>query len=117
MKKIGKILSIFVFFIGLSFYGFSQEDANPKVVDLCKKAKHEINERNFDKAQSYLKKAKKIDSTFADIYIIEGDIYNFSLESKKAVECYNKAIRLAKDPKPILFYITANEEWKAAMYQ
>ena len=84
MKKIGKILSIFVFFIGLSFYGFSQEDANPKVVDLCKKAKHEINTRNFDKAQSYLKKAKKIDSTFADIYIIEGDIYNFSLESKKS---------------------------------
>ncbi|MBP5556712.1 MAG: PD40 domain-containing protein [Bacteroidales bacterium] len=117
MKKIGKILSIFVFFIGLSFYGFSQENANPKVVDLCKKAKHEINSHNFDKAQSYLKKAKKIDSTFADIYIIEGDIYNFSLESKKAVECYNKAIRLAIDPKPLLFYITANEEWKAAMYQ
>ena len=43
MKKIGKFLSIFVFFIVCSFYGFSQEDANPKVVDLCKKAKHEIN--------------------------------------------------------------------------
>ena len=117
IKKIGKILSIFVFFTLLSFVGNAQQDTIPKVVDLCKKAKHEINSRNFDKAQSYLKKAKKIDSTFADIYIIEGDIYNFNLESKKAVACYNKAIRLAVNPKPILFYITANEEWKAALYE
>jgi outer membrane protein OmpA-like peptidoglycan-associated protein len=117
IKKIGKFLSIFVFFCLLSVNGFAQQDANPKVVELCKKAKHEINQQNFSKAESYLKKAKKIDSTFADIYVIQGDIYNFSLNSKLAAACYNKAIQLAHNPKPILFYITANEEWKAALYE
>jgi outer membrane protein OmpA-like peptidoglycan-associated protein/tetratricopeptide (TPR) repeat protein len=116
-KKIGMTLSFFsiFFFIGNSFV-HAQDVVNPKVVDLCKKAKHELNQQNFDKAESYLNKAKKIDSTFADIYVIEGDMYNFSLKSDLSVKSYNKAIRLAKDPKPILFFVTAEEEVRAGLY-
>lgn len=95
---------------------FGQNNVNPKVVDLCKKAKHEINEQNFTKAESYLKKALKIDSTFADIYVIQGDIYNFTLQNELSVKYYNKAISLAKNPKPILYFITAEEEVRAALY-
>ncbi len=114
--KIGKLVSIFVFLFGISLCGYSQEE-NPKVVDLCKKAKHELNSRNFDKAAKYLEKALKIDSTFADIYVIQGDMYNFSLKSEQSVQCYNKAIQLAKDPKPLLFFITAEEEVRASLYE
>lgn len=114
--KIGKFVSIFVFLFGISLCGYSQEE-NPKVVDLCKKAKHKLNSRNFDKAAKYLEKALKIDSTFADIYVIQGDMYNFSLKSEQSVQCYNKAIQLAKDPKPLLFFITAEEEVRASLYE
>lgn len=115
--KIGKVLSIFAYLLLCFCCVQAQNDVNPKVVDLCKKAKHELNNKNFSKAESYLLKAKKIDSTFADIYVIQGDMYNFSLESKKAVQCYNKAIHFAKNPKPILYFITAQEEAKAGLYE
>ena len=116
-KKIGKMLSIFAFLLLNFALVQAQNDVNPKVVDLCKKAKHELNNKNFKKAETYLAKAQKIDSTFADIYVIRGDMYNFSLESEKAVACYNKAISMAKNPKPLLFYITAEEEAKAGLYE
>lgn len=140
--KIGKLLSVFVFFSLCFSFTYAQKEVNPKVVELCKKAKHELNANNFEKepsylrnakkfdldaseeqkakqfkkAADYLKKAKKIDSTFADIYVIEGDMYNFSLESEKAVQSYNKAIQLAVNPKPLLYFITASEEMKVGMY-
>ncbi len=115
--KIGKILSVFVFFSFCFSFAFAQKDVNPKVIDLCKKAKHELNAKNFKKAESYLVKAKKIDSTFADIYVIQGDMFNFTLKSAEAVKSYNKAIQLAIDPKPLLFFITASEEMKIGEYE
>ena len=115
-QKIGRFLPIFVFIIALIFPSFSQNN-NPKVVDLCKKAKVELNNKNFKKVENYLAKAKKIDSTFTDIYVIQGDMYNFTLKSALAADCYNKAIHYAKNPKPLLYFITAEEEVKVGRYE
>ena len=114
--KIGRILPIFVFIITLLLPAFSQK-SNSKVVDLCKKAKTELNAKNFKKVESYLSKAKNFDSTFADIYVIQGDMYNFSLKSAQAADSYNKAIQYAKNPKPLLYFITAEEEVKVGRYE
>lgn len=115
-SKIGRIVPIFVFITALFFPVFAQ-NTNQKVIDLCKKAKKELNEKNFKKVESYLAKAKKIDSTFADIYVIQGDVYNFSLKSAQAADSYNKAIQYAKNPKPLLYFITAEEEVKVGRYE
>ncbi|MBQ7735366.1 MAG: OmpA family protein [Bacteroidales bacterium] len=113
--KIGRILPIFVFIITLFFPTMAQN--NQKLIDLCKKAKVELNNKNFKKVESYLTKAKKIDSTFADIYVIQGDMYNFSLKSALAADSYNKALKYAKNPKPLLYFITAEEEVKVGRYE
>ena len=113
--KIGRILPIFVFIITLFFPTVAQN--NQKLIDLCKKAKVELNNKNFKKVESYLSKAKKIDSTFADIYVIQGDMYNFSLKSASAADSYNKALKYAKNPKPLLYFITAEEEVKVGRYE
>ena len=114
--KIGRIVPIFVFISALFLPVFAQK-SNQKVIDLCKKAKTELNAKNFKKVESYLAKAKKIDSTHADIYVIQGDMYNFSLKSALAADSYNKALKFAKNPKPLLYFITAEEEVKVGRYE
>jgi len=116
LKKIGRILPIFVFIIAL-FFPLSAQNNEQKLKELCKKAKVELNNKNFKKVESYLAKAKKIDSTFADIYVIQGDVYNFSLKSAQAADSYNKAIQYANNPKPLLYFITAEEEVKVGRYE
>lgn len=93
------------------------QNDNKKVIELCKKAKTELNAKNFDKAANYLQKAKKVDSTFADIYVIQGDLFNFTLKSSDAADSYNKAISLNPKLKPILYFITAEEEIKCGRYE
>lgn len=110
-------LTMFALILFLINPSFAQDYSNKKVVDLCKKAKSELNKKNFKKVTSYLEKAKIIDSTFADIYVIQGDMLNFSLKSEEAADSYNKALKYATDPKPLLYFITAEEELKVGRYQ
>lgn len=87
-----------------------------KAVALCNKAQQFINTRDFAKAMSVLKQAQQKDPTYADTYILMGDLYNFTLNSDSAALCYNKAIALIGDPDPMLYFITANEEVKCSKY-
>ncbi len=103
-----------IFLLFVNVYVSAQN--NKKVIDLCKKAKSELNAKNFDKTANLLQKAKKIDSTFADIYVIQGDMYNFTLKSPEAADSYNKALSLNPNLKPILYFITAEEELKCGRY-
>lgn len=114
--KIGKLLPIFAFLLVCIIPTFAQ-NTNPKLIELCKKAKTELNAKNFKKVENYLAKAKKIDSTFADIYVIQGDMLNFSMKSAEAADSYNKAIQYAHNPKPLLYFITAEEELKVGRYE
>ncbi len=88
-----------------------------KVANLCSKAEQLINNRDFEKALTLLKQAKSKDPNYADIYILMGDIYNFTLNSDSAVSCYNKAIELIGSPNPMLYFIAANEGLKCGQYQ
>ncbi|MCK9339533.1 MAG: OmpA family protein [Bacteroidales bacterium] len=111
-----KILIVSCMMMFFMFNLSAQDYSNKKVVELCRKATEAMNAKNFEKAENYLKKAIKLDSTFADIYVIQGDIYNFSLKSELAADNYEKAIRYSNKPKPILYFITAEEEVKCARY-
>lgn len=112
-----KIKTLFTLIMFLFVLNINAQNDNKKVIELCKKAKTELNAKNFDKAANYLQKAKKVDSTFADIYVIQGDMYNFTLKSSDAADSYNKAISLNPKLKPILYFITAEEEMKCGRYE
>lgn len=118
MKKFlfqGKKMAFFALI--LFFCSALHAQTNPKVIELCKKAKAELNGKNFKKVETYLNKAKKIDSTCYDIYVIQGDMLNFSLRSAEAADSYNKALHFAQNPKPLLYFITAEEEMKCMRYE
>lgn len=121
MKKsiLIKIVYICILLCGMSCFTqvslFAQK--NSKAASLCKKAELYINEHNFDKALALLKQAEQKDPQYADLYIMRGDVYNFSLKSDSAFKCYSKAIELLVNPDPMLYFITANEGAKCAKYR
>jgi len=86
------------------------------VINLCKKATTEIELQNYPKALEYLYKALEKDSNYSEIYIRMGDIYNFTLKSCDAANCYNKALTLIENPDPILYMFAADEELKCGSY-
>ena len=87
-----------------------------KAASLCAKAQQFINGQQFDKALALLNQARVKDPSYSDIYIMMGDIYNFTLESDSAFQCYTKAIELIGEPDPLLYYIAANEGAKCQRY-
>ncbi|MDL2312530.1 OmpA family protein [Bacteroidales bacterium OttesenSCG-928-B11] len=111
-----KLLIPFILLL-LSFNLTAQNTPSKKVLDLVNKAKTCINQHEFDKAEKYLEKIFNIDDTYAEAYLLQGDIYNVTLKSGKAADCYNKAISLMKNPKPLLYFIAASEELKVGRYE
>jgi len=87
-----------------------------KAAGLCAKAQQFINNQQFDKALVVLNQAKSKDPAYSDIYIMMGDVYNFTLKSDSAFRCYAKAIELIGEPDPLLYYIAANEGAKCQQY-
>ena len=87
-----------------------------KAAAICTKAQQLINNQQFDKALVLLNQAKTKDPSYSDIYIMMGDIYNFTLRSDSAFRCYAKAIDLIGEPDPLLYYIAATEGTKCQQY-
>ena len=114
-KVISYYIYTILFFCIFSFPVSAQKST--KVAALCSKAEQCINNHDFDKALSLLKQAQQKDPAYPDIYIMFGDIYNFTLQSDSAVKCYNKAIELLVNPDPMLYFIAANEGAKCAQYE
>lgn len=97
-------------------FGLSAQKVS-KAAQLCEKAKHCMQARDFDKAMSFLKQAQQKDPLFSDIYIMKGDIYNFNLKPDSAMANYQRAIEIIGDPDPMLYYIAANEGAKSGNYE
>lgn len=108
---------LIIMFMTLSCSMLMAQSANKKADALYRKAQDALNSHHFDKAQTYLDKALELDPNFAEAYLLQGDVYNFQSNSVGAVANYNKAIQLKPNQKPILFYITAEEELKCGLYQ
>ena len=94
---------------------FSQKRS--KAADYCEKAEKALNLRDFDKALGYLKQAAQKDPSYADTYILMGDVYNFTLKSDSAAACYHRAIELIGEPDPLLYNIAADEYVKCGQYE
>ena len=103
-------LFLIIMFMTLSFGMLMAQSSNKKADALYRKAQDALNSHHFDKAQIYLDKALELDPNFAEAYLLQGDVYNFQSNSVGAVANYNKAIKLKPNQKPILYYITAEED-------
>lgn len=101
-----------LFFISSTL--FAQE--SKKVSKLCDKAMEQINNQEYTKAEATLVKVFDIDTMCARAYVLRGDVHSFTLRSNRAADDYNKAILLFKTPKPILYFIAAEEEIKCGRY-
>jgi outer membrane protein OmpA-like peptidoglycan-associated protein len=112
-----KIFSYVLIFSFLLFSISMNAQTKKSVLTLCEKAVKEIEAQNYPKALAYLNKALAKDSSYPEIYIRMGDIYNFTLKSCDAAFSYNKAISLMKNPDPILYLYAADEELKCGSYQ
>ena len=108
---------LIIMFMTLSCGMLMAQSSNKKADALYKKAQDALNSHHFDKAQTYLSKALELDPNFAEAYLLQGDVYNFQSNPVGAVANYNKAIQLKPNQKPILYYITAEEELKCGLYQ
>lgn len=112
------IVYIILLFILMSFVP-SQMNAqkSSKAAPLCEKAKKAMQLQDFPKAIDYLNQAQSKDPDYADIYIMKGDIFNFTLRSDSAMLNYQRAIDLIGDPDPMLYYIAGNEGAKCGEYE
>lgn len=88
-----------------------------KAAPLCEKAKKAMQLQDFTKAMGYLNQAQAKDPNYADIYIMKGDIFNFTLLSDSAMKNYQRAIDIIGDPDPMLYYIAGNEGAKCGAYE
>lgn len=111
--KISKLILLFLFSNVILF----AQTPNKKVEKWAKSAKEAINTQQFEKANEYLAKIFTTDPTYADAYIMQGDIYNVLLQPAKAADCYKQAINLMPNPKPVLYFIVAEQDLKAGRYQ
>lgn len=107
----------FSFLFILAGFTIQAQNTSKKTIKLTEKAKQLINEKQFEKGGKVLEKVFASDTTYADAFILLGDIYNITLQSDKAADAYNKAISLMKKPRPILYFIVAGEELKCARYE
>lgn len=114
MKK--PALYIFILLISVVSLSYAQTPSK-KVIKLADKAKKAISAGDLENASRNLQKIFQLDTTYADAYVLQGDIYNVTLQSDKAADYYNKAIRIMDKPKPILYFITAGEELKSGRYE
>ena len=102
----------FVFLFTVS----ASAQTSKKVVKLCNSIMEHINNQEYEKASAKLEKVFAADTTYARAYVLQGDVYSLTLQADKAADFYNHAIRLLKNPKPILYFITAEEEVKCGRY-
>ena len=112
------IVYILLLFILTAFVP-SQMNAqkSSKAAPLCEKAKKAMQLQDFTKAMGYLNQAQAKDPNYADIYIMKGDIFNFTLLSDSAMKNYQRAIDIIGDPDPMLYYIAGNEGAKCGAYE
>lgn len=118
MKNKLNIVYIILMFIMVGLIPFSMVAQKPsKAASLCEKAKQAMRLQDFVKAMGYLNQAQYKDPNYADIYIMKGDIFNFTLRSDSAMVNYQRAIDIIGDPDPMLYYIAGNEGAKCGAYE
>lgn len=114
LKK-SSIVLIGVLLVGSSL--FAQQKNERKIEKLSDKTMKYIKNQAYDKAEKSIYQIFLIDSNYAKGYIFLGDLYSLQLQAEKSADAYNKAIRLTKKPKPMLYFITAEEEMKCGRYE
>lgn len=117
MIKKSAHLMLVVLMLLFVFPGIAQKKNIKKIEQLCDKTMKYINKQDYEKASKYVNQIFAIDSNYAKAYVLQGDIYSLTLDAEKSADAYNKAIRLNEKPKPMLYYVAAEEEMKCGRYE
>lgn len=116
-NKLNIVYIILLFILAAFVPSQMNAQKSSKAAPLCEKAKKAMQLQDFTKAMGYLNQAQAKDPNYADIYIMKGDIFNFTLLSDSAMKNYQRAIDLIGDPDPMLYYIAGNEGAKCGAYE
>lgn len=116
-NKLNIVYIILLFILAAFVPSQMNAQKSSKAAPLCEKAKKAMQLQDFTKAMGYLNQAQAKDPNHADIYIMKGDIFNFTLLSDSAMKNYQRAIDLIGDPDPMLYYIAGNEGAKCGAYE
>jgi outer membrane protein OmpA-like peptidoglycan-associated protein/Tol biopolymer transport system component len=120
-RDVKLVLLIGLFLLFLCSVGSAQtkveKKVEKKIEKLCEKTMKAMQKQQYDKASQYLKQVFLLDSQFAKAYVIQGDLYSLMMQAEKSVEAYNKALKLYEKPKPMLYFVTAEEEMKCGRYE
>jgi len=116
IKKSAHLILVAVLLL-LVFPVIAQNKNTKKIDKLCDKTMKYINKQDYEKASKYVNQIFAIDSTYAKAYVLQGDIYSLTLDAEKSADAYNKAISLNEKPKPMLYYVAAEEEMKCGRYE
>lgn len=116
-NKLSIVYIILLFILAAFVPSQMNAQKSSKAAPLCEKAKKAMQLQDFTKAMGYLNQAQAKDPNYADIYIMKGDIFNFTLLSDSAMKNYQRAIDLIGDPDPMLYYIAGNEGAKCGAYE
>ncbi len=93
---------------GLLVMAQQQSSPNGKAVKWFDKALDAYQMGDRDKSLEYLSKAIKEDSTYADAWILSGDIYAGNKELERASSAYRRALDLNPDHREIVRELLAN---------
>jgi len=116
-NKLNIVYIILLFILAAFVPSQMNAQKSSKAAPLCEKAKKAMQLQDFTKAMGYLNQAQAKDPNYADIYIMKGDIFNFTLLSDSAMKNYQRAIDIIGDPDPMLYYIAGNEGAKCGAYE
>lgn len=86
-----------------------------KAQDYFRRAQQAAFNKDIDNAQKYVNKALKEDSTYAEAWILQGDIYEFQDELNQAVNSYKKALRFGS--KEYVYYKVGTIAYRNGMYE
>lgn len=115
MKSNFQYLFCFILFL-TPFLSPGQHSKNPKAIRLYDKAIQLYDQREYMLAMKQLTDVIIEDSTFAEAYLLRGDLFNDLKQPEKAIPEYQKALSIDSAIFPPAYFIIANLQFSIEQY-
>lgn len=111
------VISFFILFlISSPFYSSGQHSKNAKAIRLYDKALQLYDQREYMLTMKQLGEVLKEDSTFAEAYLLRGDLFSDLKQPEQAIPEYKKALAIDSAIFPPAYYIIANLQFSLENY-
>jgi outer membrane protein OmpA-like peptidoglycan-associated protein/tetratricopeptide (TPR) repeat protein len=115
--KVKRVLPILIIAFSLAYSGVNgQETSSAKAVKYFEKAVDCFRKGDMTACQDDLIKAIQADSTYADPYIMMGDIYQDQGKAELAADYYRRALRFNPEREDIVWSLLANTLYSLEQY-